>query len=414
MDKPQAMAFLDKLRGKGMSLGLERIEQFLASISSPQAKFNSVHIAGTNGKGSTAAFIERVLREAGFKTGLFTSPHLVRINERLQVNGKPISDDALTSLIAGTKTEMEKTGIPLTYFEFITALSFKHFAAQKVDFAIVETGMGGRLDATNVLRPAVSAITNVEREHEAFLGNTFEKIAAEKAGIIKEGIPVVTAEWKKPVLEVFRKKALEKNAQFSIVGKPFSGGLGLLGSFQTWNAALALAVVAELQKQGVEIGEKAIETGLLKAEWSGRFEIVRQNPTVVLDCAHNPGCCFALANAFREAFPGKRAVLVFGASGNKNAERMAYFLSPITKKVFVTSACYKGMSLEKLADCFDSCCLPVEAVPGVENALEKALSSAESNDVILVAGSCFLVGEAMPFFSSKKLLEKVSPKEIRQ
>ena len=367
----------------------------------PHGKFRSIHIAGTNGKGSTAALIERILRESGFKTGLFTSPHLIRINERIQVNGGQISDNDFAELVSETRVQVEKFKIPLTYFEFLTAMAFNHFASKKVDFAVVETGMGGRLDATNVLRPLVSVITNVEKDHEGHLGNTFEEIAAEKAGIIKEGIPVVTAEWKEPVLDILRKKALEKNTLLSIVGEEFRGGLGLLGSFQRWNAALALAAVKELQKQGVEISDRAVQGGLMKALWPGRFQILQKKPTVVFDCAHNTGCCFVLAKAFKEMFPAKKALLVFGASSNKNAEKMASLLSPIAKKVFVTSAHYRGMSLEKLAAFFDSCCLPVEAVQGVENALEKALSSASDDDIILVAGSCFLVGEAMPFFDRK-------------
>ncbi len=383
-----------------MRLGLERIEEFLCLAGSPQGKFRSIHIAGTNGKGSTAALIERILREAGFKTGLFTSPHLIHINERIQVNGRLISGDDFAELVSETRVQVEKFKISLTYFEFLTAMAFKHFSSQKVDFAVVETGMGGRLDATNIVRPLVSVITNVEKDHEQFLGDTFKKIAVEKTGIIKEGIPVVTAEWKKTVLDIFREKALEKNAGLSIVRKEFRGNLGLLGSFQRWNAALALAAVKELQKQGVEISDGAIQGGLMKALWPGRFQVMQKKPLVVLDCAHNSGCCFVLAQAFKEMFPDKKALLVFGASTNKDAEKMACLLSPIAKRVFATSAHYRGMSLERLTTYFGSCCLPVEAVPGVENALKKALSSAERDDVILVAGSCFLVGEAMPFFSS--------------
>ena len=395
------MAFLEGLQGRGIKLGLGRIEAFLKSVGRPHEKFRSVHIAGTNGKGSTAAMLESILREAGYKTGLYTSPHLVRFNERIQVNGSPISDSALAQLISETKDEAEKFGIHLTFFEFLTVMAFKRFASQGVDFAVVETGMGGRLDATNVVKPLVCAITNVERDHQQFLGNAIENIASEKAGVIKQGIPVVTAEWKKTVLNVFRERALEKNASLRVIDKPFEGRLGLLGSFQKWNAALALSIVEELQKQGIGVSEEAVEAGLLNASWPGRFQIVRKKPTVILDCAHNPACCVVLARSFKELFPGKKASLVFGASSGKEVKRMAALLSPIAEKACVTAANYRGMPFGKTASFFESRGFPVEKISGVENALKKALSSASRDDVILVAGSCFLVGEAIEFFNFK-------------
>ncbi len=393
MDKKQAFAFLDELQGRGISLGLSRIRKFLLFIGSPETRFRSVHVAGTNGKGSTAAMIESILREAGFKTGLYTSPHLVRFNERIQVNGRQISDKRLVELIAKLKAKMQKSKIGLTYFEFVTTLAFKHFANCRVDFAVVEVGMGGRLDATNSVKPAVSVITNVEREHEEHLGKTRRKIAAEKAGIIKKHVPVVTAEWKKPILRVFNEKCNAKNAKLVVVKSPFKGRLGLLGSFQRWNAALAIAAARELQKQGIEIDEKAIQKGLAKAEWPGRFEIVHKNPTVLLDCAHNPACCVVLSRAFKQAFPGKKCLLVFGASSNKNVARMAKLLSPLARKVFVTAAKYRAMPPKMAVACFGSA--DVEVVAGVGKALKKALSSAKKSDVVLVAGSCFLVGESI-------------------
>lgn len=405
MSKAEATAFLEGLEAKGIRLGLERVSKFMEFLGSPEKGFKAVHIAGTNGKGSTAAMLESILRKAGYRTGLYTSPHLVRLNERVQVNGKPIADRALVQIVSETRAEMEKSRIPLTYFEFLTAAAFRHFASQGIEFGVIETGLGGRLDATNIIKPAASVITNVEREHEALLGNSVEEIALEKAGIVKEGIPLITAEWKKPVLDVFRKKCREENARLSVVKNPYKGRLGLLGPFQRWNAAAALAVAREMQGQGIEISEKAIEEGLASARWPGRFEVVRRSPTVVLDCAHNPACCVVLRRAFTEAFPGKRALLVFGASSDKNVAGMSKELAQIAGEVFVAGARHRAMAPEKIAAYFGKGNAGVAPGAGgrlkatvahsVKEAVQKALAAAGKEGVVLVTGSCFVVGEAM-------------------
>lgn len=398
MDKRQALAFLDGLEAKGMMLGLGRIREFLAFTGNPEKRFRSVHVAGTNGKGSTCAMIERILREAGFATGLYTSPHLVEFSERIKVNGKSIGDTELARLVAGTKELMGKSGISLTYFEFVTAMAFRHFAACGVEIAVVEVGMGGRLDATNVLSPLVSVITNVSKEHEQWLGHSLENIAFEKAGVIKKGAPVLTAEWKPSALGVFRGKCRRLNARLVVVKKPFAGKLSLLGFFQQWNAALALATVAELKKQGIEIPDSAIKDGLAKVEWPGRFQIIQANPTLLLDCAHNPACCVVLSKAFSKMFPKKKALLVFGVSSDKNVEKMAGLLAPVSEKVFVTNARFRAMPFERVEKAFSSLGVCLETVPGVSNAVKKAISRAGKHGIVLVSGSCFVVGEAMEFF----------------
>jgi len=202
MNKKQAMDFLDNLQGKGIKLGLERIEAFLKFVGNPEKRFKSVIVAGTNGKGSTASMIERILRQEGYKTGLYTSPHLVCFNERFKIRGKEISDDVLVKLVTKIKNKMDKSGIELSYFEFITAIAFEYFANLGVEIAVLEVGMGGRLDATNVVLPLVSVITNIAIEHEQFLGTTIAQIAEEKAGVIKEEVPVVTAEQNKDALHI--------------------------------------------------------------------------------------------------------------------------------------------------------------------------------------------------------------------
>lgn len=399
MGMVRAMAFLDELEAKGMRLGLGRMEKFLAFIGNPEKRFRSVHVAGSKGKGSTAAMVESILRKAGYRTGLYTSPHLVRFNERVRVNGLEISDRRLVALVAELRREMENSGINLTYFEFVTALAFRHFADSGVDFAVVEAGLGGRLDATNTLMPVVSAITNIEKEHEKFLGRTVRKIAAEKAGIIKSGVPVVTAEKKKAVLAVFGKACLAKKARLIAVKKPFVGKLGLQGRFQRWNAALAVATVGELQKQGsIKVGKKAIGKGLSAVKWPGRFEIVRRCPAVVLDCCHTPGSALVLSEAFRESFPGKKAVLVVGASNDKDIKGMAMHLAPLALMAVATGAETRPMPAGRILKEFRKCGVEAVKVPGVRNAAKKAVSLAGKNGVVLITGSCFVVGEAMPLW----------------
>jgi len=400
MNKRQTMAFLNKLQSKGIKLGLGRIKKFLAFAGNPERQFKVVHVAGTNGKGSTAAMIESILQEAGYKTGLYTSPHLVNFNERFRVNGKDISDRTLLVLVKETRKQVKKSDVDLTYFEFVTAMAFKHFAKQKVEIAVIEVGLGGRLDATNMVNPVLSVITNVEREHEERLGVSFVEIAGEKAGIIKKGKPVVTAEWKESVLRVFRKKCREKNAPLYIVKKPFSKKIGLSGSFQKWNAALAVKAIGLLNEGDFKISDKAVAKGLLKVKWPGRFQIVKKKPVVIVDCAHNPACCIVLAKSFREKFPGKKALLVVGISEDKRVKKMAAALAPIAGKVFVSGAGYKPMTLDKVAKAFSEQGFEVEVAFSVKKAVEAAFSAAKKADIVLVTGSCFVVGEALQLFSA--------------
>ena len=398
MDKKQAFAFLDKLQGKGIKLGLSRVKKFLKGIGSPEKNFAIVHVGGTNGKGSTSAMIESILRQSGCKTGLYTSPHLIKFNERIKVNGKDISDKRLVSLVSSLKAKMSRAKVDLTYFEFVTAMAFQHFSDSGVDVAVVEVGLGGRLDATNVILPVVCAITNVEAEHEQALGKTIQEIAWEKAGIIKRGVPVVTSEKKEVALCQFRKRCRLLGTNLIQVKALYRGRLSLLGKFQRTNAALAVAVIRQLRLKGFEIPEAAVKKGLASTSWPGRLQLVKKCPAVVLDCAHNPACCGALAGSFRKLFPGKRVILVLGVSSDKNALEMARALAPVAKQVIVTNASFRAMSIGRLADCFLKTRHSAQQVPGVKDAVKKALLVAGRGDVVLVTGSCFVVGEALRLF----------------
>ncbi len=399
MDGVKAFKYLDGLESLGIALGLDRVKGFLHAIGNPEATFKIVHVAGTNGKGSTAAILASILRAAGFKTGLYTSPHLVRLSERIQVNGEQISDRELARLVSELKPVKEESTLKLTHFEFVTALAFQHFANSGVEIAVVEVGLGGRLDATNVVTPVVSVITNIEREHEEFLGKTVEKIVREKAGVIKWSVPVVTAEWKDPAIRVIRETCKEKGAPLSIVNKPFKGKIHLLGSFQRWNAATALAAVEELRRQGFEISEKAVSRGLSSVEWPGRFEIVQKSPTVLLDCCHNPSGAFVFAKSFQKFFPKRRAVLVVGVSSDKNISAIAANLAPIALKVIATEASYRALPASEIQREFEGLEKESEVVLGVREAVRKGISEAGKRGIVLVCGSCFVVGEAEQLFS---------------
>jgi len=395
MQKQQAFAYLAELERASIVLGLGRAKKFLKALGRPEQRFRSIHVGGTKGKGSTAALLESILRKAGYRTALYTSPHLVAFNERIQVNGKKISDKKLVELVSGLKRIKEKKKLVLTHFEFITALAFKYFAEQRVDFAVIEVGMGGRLDATNVVMPCASVITNIEREHTQYLGNTIEKIAREKAGIIKPCVPLVTAERNPKILTIFKKTCREKNSKFVAVKKPYAGKISLLGGFQRMNAALAVAAVEELRLQGFQISEKAIREGLAHAKWPGRFEIVRRNPPVILDCCHTPGAARVCANAFKEIFPRKKAVLVIGVSSDKNIPGIAQELAPIACAVVATEAEIRAMPAGRIAREFSKSGIGVVIVSGVKNAVKEGVALAGGNGIVLVAGSCFVAGEAL-------------------
>lgn len=401
MRKSEAFAFLKELESKGIILGLARIKKFLRLLGNPEKRFVSIHIAGTNAKGSVAAMIEAILRNAGYKTALYTSPHLLRLNERIKVNAKEISDKQLFSLIEELKQHMEKSRIQLTHFEFVTALAFLHFARCNVDFAVVETGMGGRLDATNVLKPAASIITHVAIEHQQYLGKTIKNIAREKAGIIKPRVPTITAETKKSALSVFRKICAEKKSKLLVIKKPFNGKIGLLGFFQKINAAVAIAAVYELQAQGISVSRNAILQGIAKTKWPGRFEIVQRKPTVILDCCHNPDAAVALAKAFKQIFPGKKAILAVGISSDKDAAKVVSLLSPIAKSAIVTEAAFRALPAEKIKKEFEKNRVGAIEIKRVKNAAKKAIKAAGTNGIVLITGSCFVVGEALKLWRRK-------------
>jgi dihydrofolate synthase / folylpolyglutamate synthase len=417
-DALEALYGLERRKDK---LGLEGTRALLGALGHPERRFRSVHVAGTNGKGTACALIERVLREAGHRTGLFTSPHLVDFRERIRIAGRWADGAFLEARLAHIQSLPE--GNDRTFFEVCTAIAFEAFAANGVEWAVVEVGLGGRLDCTNVIEPAVCAITGIGLDHTEILGDTIEQIAAEKAGILKPGVPVVTAAGMDPkALEVIARVASERSsprlapAQLEVAagragtlavrvpGTPW-GTLALeaphlRGSFQAGNLALALAVLGALHAQGVPIPAEAVVRGVREARWPGRLEPCAGEPRLWWDAAHNAHGAAALAAAWRALeLPAPRAI-VLAVSSDKDIAAMAASLASVAPGaiVFATrSRSGRALDPARVAAAAAAAGLEARVAPGVERACREALSRA-GEGLVLLLGSLFAVGEAMEIF----------------
>jgi len=404
---------------------LENITILAKSLDHPQQKYPSVHIAGTNGKGSTAAFLESVLRHAGYRTGLYTSPHLERINERIRVNSEEIPDHAFADVFSRIHSVIEELladgtlRAHPTFFECVTAIAFVHFAEQEVQFAVFESGLGGRFDATNILTPRVSVITRIDFDHENFLGHSLREIAAEKAGIIKPGIPVVIAEQRDEAREVLLAKAHELNAPlvetqatFAIESQMMADGRvrslikeiasgnkyqlnpRLAGRFQLQNALNAVAATRVLQSQEFQIADNAIEQGVASAVWPGRIEKVYSHTDIYLDGAHNPSAARELAAFLAETLRGRKLIIIFGALRDKAVDEIAGIFFPHASEVIFTQPnTSRSISASQLAEIAGHHAARYKIIPDAEKALESAMAQAASDDVVCITGSLYLVGE---------------------
>lgn len=379
----------------GQKLGLERIQKLLRRLGNPEKDFKSIHIAGTNGKGSTAAMLASVLQKTGLKTGLYTSPHLHDFCERIRVGAELISQEDVL-LYARRIREVEEE--PLTFFELTTAMAFLYFSSQKVEMAVIETGLGGRLDATNVITPLVSVITTLSRDHTEHLGETIEAIAFEKGGIIKPGIPVVTGLLPTEAKDVILRLCTERNSPWLPVLEsiPKTISLTLAGSHQIKNAAVALRVLDLLiERYHFTITREVMQEGLASVSWPGRLETVSLRPWILLDGAHNAEAMQTVFEFVRDHLEGRRLTTLFGAMGDKNIEDMLRILAPITDEfVFTTSGLKRAATPESLrarAEIFKKPCI-VE--PDMVGALERTLSKMSPEGVLLATGSLVLVGGA--------------------
>jgi dihydrofolate synthase/folylpolyglutamate synthase len=441
---------------------LAHMQVLLAALGHPERRFPSVLIAGTNGKGSTAATLASILRASGVKTGLYTSPHLVRINERIRINGEEISDDNFASLqggvdrIAGRLVERGELPWHPSFFEMMTAIAFEHFARERVELAVLEVGMGGRLDATNVVEPRVSVITDVSLDHQKFLGNTVSEIAREKVGIIRPHGAVVTLPQLSEANDVIGNTILELGARavnavpyvppvspgsaqylvpsseeesladggeklltakvatddakgakkyiyrypLAVLGEEILVETPLVGRHQLRNVALAVAAAVELNRQGFNgITAKSIERGVRETCWPGRFQVIAARagwPEIVLDVAHNPAGAWALRSALSERYEGRPLIFVFGAMRDKAISEMAEILFPLAERVIATRPENpRAASPEEIQQAAARTGVEIEAVEDVRLAVERARALAGAETVVVITGSIYLVGEVI-------------------
>lgn len=432
MNYEESIAYLEKAASFGMKPGMERINALLDELGRPERAYKVIHVTGTNGKGSVVAMVTAVLENASLKVGRYTSPHLIDYTERIYCGGQDISREDFARAADVVKEAAEKVtarGIEApTEFELLTAMAFWYFRERKIDYAVVEVGLGGLLDSTNVVQPVVSVITNVAMDHMQYLGHTIEEIARHKAGIIKEGIPVVTAAQQVP-LKTIKKEAHAKKARLYFYGRDFEidsrsrwqhGQVvvvkrkdmpkdqqkGLLfvpfvGPHQAVNAAVAVMALTILMKQDDRINEYNLREGLARARWMGRFEIhdIRGVP-VVFDGAHNAAGAEALSEALAEQYPEKRRLIVFTSLKDKETDTVVALLVRKTDKVFYMEApTPRTRTLEELSAMF-TCDKKEE--PSVSSALDDALAEAGKDDMVLVCGSLYILGEALQWVEQKE------------
>jgi len=400
MTYAEAIQFLYGLQIFGAIFGLETPRKLAVLAGDPQNRLRFIHVAGTNGKGSTCAMLESIYRAAGLRVGLFTSPHLVSFRERIQINRKLISENDVARLVSEIQESLKffPAGTHPTFFEVVTLLALKFFEEQKCDLVIWETGLGGRLDATNIVTPLASVITNIAFDHEQWLGNTLEKIAAEKVGIIKPGIPVVTSVKNPEELAVIEKIARKKNAPLTKIQKSevrSQKSEALLGEHQKINAALAAATVRVLQKE-ISVTEKQIEIGLQNINWPGRLQLV-ENPAgqkFLLDGAHNVAGAKALHKALEKNFPAKKRTLILGILQDKNWREICETLSPLAEKIFfVPVASQRTACPNELAEVCRAKNPGAEVF--AEASLAEAMKKTGDEKFVVITGSLYLIGEAL-------------------
>ena len=437
MPTESELEYLYGLTRFGIKPGLAVMERMMELLGHPERKFKSIHVTGTNGKGSTCAMIESILRTAGYTTALYTSPHIYTFNERIRVQGISISDEALTALVSEIRNAIADKNIQPTFFEFTTALAYLYFARSTIDIAIIEVGMGGRYDATNVITPVLSVITNVGLDHMEYLGPTTADIATEKAGIIKKGIPVITAEKDSDILHIFDSEAAEKHTsvvrvddvvQAKLLSADLDGQevqvsfrppsrnlrvdpgsrpgmtsvihLPLLGSHQIENMKTAIAALVPLTLTLSPSGERgsAIATGIANTVWEGRMQIVSQKPLIILDGAHNQDGAYALA-VFLTTL-SQADTIVFAAKKDKDISNMLQSVIPLFSQVIITEGSFMPEAAEVIAEHIRTVhtCITVEKNVGA--ALSYAIAKTPQDGTIVVTGSLYMIADALAYFKT--------------
>lgn len=422
MDYKAAIEYINGVSWLGSKPGLERVRLLLAGLGNPEKKLRFVHVAGTNGKGSVCAYLASVLKTAGYKTGLFTSPYIARFNERMQINGKEIGDAELASVVEQIKPVAEAMEEHPTEFEMMTAAALLWFEQRGCDIVVLEVGLGGRLDATNIIPcPDCAVIANIGLDHTAILGNTLEEIAAEKAGIIKPNGSVVMYQQQGEVMRVVRDICDELGGELTVPdfddispefdsreGQVFSYNgesyaISLLGEHQLYNAVTAIETVEILRKKGWEIPHEALEAGLYSTQWPARFEIVQDEPWFVVDGGHNPQCAMALHDALKRYFPEERRVLLIGMLKDKDCAGVVDILAPLFDAfVTVTPNSERALSAEELGEMLEKYGKPVSVIGDVSAGVREALNLAEElGAMVCSAGSLYICGEVRACFCLK-------------
>lgn len=420
MNINETMEFIEHTRYKGSKLGLSNIQNLMEVLGNPQDKLKYIHIAGTNGKGSTASMLSSILMKAGYKTGLYTSPYINRFNERIQVNGKNIPDESLIKAAEKVKTAMEKAECTPTEFEIITAIGFLYFYERKCDIVVLEVGLGGRLDSTNIIKSSeVSVITAIGIDHTNELGDTVEQIAREKAGIIKENSSVVVYQQEKNIIDEIEKICKEKSSNmlvadfnniqeldYSLAYQSFNYGeyknlkLGLLGDHQLSNASVVINTVEVLRTKGWNISDKDLYFGLENTKWPARFEVLKEKPTFIVDGAHNPHGVATLKRNITKYFSDKKIIFLTGVLKDKDYETIYDYIAPFAKSFIVVQPDNpRALTKEELRDFLTKKYgKPVFEGESIFGGIDKALEICEDNDVIIAFGSLYMAGVIRSYF----------------
>lgn len=412
----ETLNYIFNLRGGEVDLRLHRVSQALSLLGHPERRYPACHIAGTNGKGSTAAMLHRILCTQGYRTALYTSPHVGSFTERIQVGDREISPEEVVELTETIKVSMAQAGVMLTFFEFVTVMALTYFSRCGIDVAVIEVGMGGRLDATNLVIPEVSIITTIAKDHEAFLGSEIESIAREKGGIIKSGVPVVCGFLPPEAETVLESMARSRGSVSHFFGRDFSVALreddlfgynglhwnlkdlslALRGSYQRRNAAVALAALETIQKN-FPVSEASVRDGLNSVFWPARFEVIQTRPMVILDGAHNIQGITVLAQETRNLLGGKKVRVLFGSMKDKDWAQMLQELCEIASEISLTRVPMDRSEDPKVLRDAIPAGIPVNIVDDPVEAIRSLIKGADANEAMLVTGSLYLLGQVRPF-----------------
>jgi dihydrofolate synthase/folylpolyglutamate synthase len=423
MNYNETLDYMFAMEKFGVKLGLTNITKFLSKLGNPHNSFNSIHVAGTNGKGSAVAIMESILSAAGYRVGAYTSPHLVDFRERIKINGRFIDKKYVADFVNDNLKKIKK--LQLTYFELVTGMAFSYFKDEKVDIALIETGLGGRLDATNVLNPKVVLITNVATEHTKWLGFKIREIAAEKAGVIKPGVPVVTAAVNFDARKIIRQTCQRSKSNlvsvfdetqwiikeitrdstemdiFTRSNKYYNLRLQLPGRHQLENAVAGLIAIELLEDQvGIKVSSPSVAAGFRNVKWDGRLQRISNSPVIILDVAHNPAALGRIREYFNEFYENNKIITVFGILSDKDYKQMLEELDRIADVIILTRPMTdRAADPEMLAREISRNGFNINVIPMVGDAYRSAKEIARKDDVILVTGSHFTVGEVLSHLS---------------